>query len=293
MHQDKPFACRYKLFINKYDTMKISNHALYYSNGKKVPQVITPNTSGGYTPQYLVIHYTAATTARSTVNWFMKKIAYASAHLLIDRDGSITQFAPFNKITWHAGQSRWANLYGLNKYSIGIELVNGGKLVKSENSWCCPIDRKKIPANQVMMTTHKNEETENGWHEYTKQQIDAAIEVGALLTSHYHLKDVLGHDDISPFRKTDPGPAFPMSSYRSAILGRKDDDIFIYTTTSTLNIRAGAGTQYEKISKALPKDTKVQVLKVEGNWSFVTVLGKVHGIMDLEGWVYNQYLQQL
>jgi N-acetylmuramoyl-L-alanine amidase len=77
------------------------------------------------------MHYTAATTAASATDWFLRPIAQASAHLLIDKDGAITQFAPFNIITWHAGTSIWHGLIGMNKYSIGIELVNAGRLSKS------------------------------------------------------------------------------------------------------------------------------------------------------------------
>ena len=50
-------------------------------------------------------------------------------------------------------------------------------------------------------------------------QLYAATEVGKLLVDHYNLKDVLGHDDVAPGRKSDPGPAFPMESFRADLIG--------------------------------------------------------------------------
>lgn len=274
-------------------SMKIKKHLLYHDNGKQVSFVDTPNKSGKIKPKYLLMHYTATTSAKSTINWFQKPEAQVSAHLLIDRDGSITQFAPFNVRTWHAGRSSWGALVGLNAHSIGVELVNAGKLMKNDNVWYSPLDRKKIPASQVLYAIHKNEQHAEGWQDYTEAQLEAAMEVGALLVNEYALKDVLGHDDVSPFRKTDPGTAFPMPGFRSRIMGRNDDKRDIFKTTVKLNIREGAGTFFEKVAKPLPPGTELQVLDVDGNWSFVSVLEPVHGIMDLEGWVYSKYLEQL
>ncbi|MBC7850632.1 MAG: N-acetylmuramoyl-L-alanine amidase, partial [Chitinophagaceae bacterium] len=120
--------------------MKIVKHILHGNDGKPVNFVATPNKGGlfaGTFPSYLVMHYTAATTANSAINWFANKNAKASAHLLIARDGTVTQFAPFNTITWHAGDSQWTGLIGLNRYSIGIELVNAGRLQKTGNNYVC------------------------------------------------------------------------------------------------------------------------------------------------------------
>ena len=270
--------------------MKITDHILIGNNNKPVDFQPTPNKGGKFTAQYLVMHYTAATEARGSISWFLSKQAQASAHLLIDRDGTITQFAPFNIITWHAGASQWNGLIGMNKFSIGIELVNGGRLAKSGIAWICAVDKKTVADSDVIIARHKNDSIESGWQTYTEIQLQTAVEVAALLVKTYELKDVVGHEDIAPLRKSDPGPAFPMSSFRSRVMGRKDDEQVVYLTTTEVNIREGAGTQFATLTDALPKKTRVQILKRQGNWSFVEVLDIVNEINDLEGWVFSKYL---
>lgn len=270
--------------------MKILNHLLYANDGKQVSYRATPNKGSKYTPTYLVMHYTAATKAAGSIAWFLKPEAKASAHLVIDKDGTITQFAPFNVVTWHAGASQWNGLKGLNSYSIGIELVNGGKLIKQGGKWVCPVDKESVPDNDVIIAKHKNETVENAWHEYSEKQLAVAIEVAALLVKTYTLKDVIGHDDISPYRKSDPGPAFPKGSFKSKAMGRKDETLDLYKTSTEVNIRKGAGTQFETVTKMLPANTKVTILKREGTWSFVEVLDTVHGLNDIEGWISAKYL---
>ncbi len=270
--------------------MQIKNHLLFNNDGTQVTFKPTPNKGGKYKPEYLVIHYTAATTAASAISWFMKSVAQASAHLLIGRDGSVTQFAPFNIVTWHAGKSQWKGLLNLNQFSIGIELVNAGRLAKSGSKWVCPVDQQKVPDSEVIMGVHKNETKESAWHEYTEKQLEASIEIGALLAKTYGLKDVVGHEDIAPIRKSDPGPAFPMGSFRSKVMGRQDDTLDEYITSSELNIRSGPGSTFNTLIQPMPEGTHVLVLKTEGTWSFVEVLTTVHGIMDLEGWVSSKFL---
>jgi N-acetylmuramoyl-L-alanine amidase len=271
--------------------MKIVNDLLFDNNNKQVNFKQTPNKGGKYTPQYLVMHYTAATEGKGSVSWFMNKDAQASAHLLIDRDGTITQFAPFNIVTWHAGISQWNGLNGLNKHSIGIELVNGGKLAKTGNAWICRVDNKTVPDSDVIIARHKNESAESGWQTYTDIQMQVATEVATLLCKTYQLKDVLGHEDIAPHRKSDPGPAFPMSSFRSKVMGRKNDAPELFHTTTLVNIRAGAGTQFPTLTpEPLAKNVQVLLLKREGNWSFVEVVDTVQGLNDLEGWIASKFL---
>ncbi len=105
--------------------MKIRNHRM-----QGITQVETPNRGGSMEPMYLVFHFTGGRSAASSVEWLCDPRAGASAHLVIGRDGTITQLAPFNVVTWHAGTSHWEGLTGLNSHSIGIEMDNAGRLTK-------------------------------------------------------------------------------------------------------------------------------------------------------------------
>lgn len=200
--------------------MKIANHLLVGAPGENVTFVKSPNYSSGVSPIYLIIHYTAGTTLAAAVSWFQNPQAQASSHLVIDRDGSIVQMVAFNRRAWHAGKSKWGNLDGMNHYSIGIELVNAGKLRKNSSGQWVNWSNKVIPASDVTVEKHKDETSDAGWHEYPEAQLEAATKVGALLHKTYNFTDILGHDDVSPGRKVDPGPLFPINSFRSIVLGR-------------------------------------------------------------------------
>ena len=95
-----------------------------------------------------------------------------SSHLLINRDGSLMQFVPFNKCAWHAGQSSFEGREDCNKFSIGIELEG---------------------------TIKEN---------YTDQQYAILSEIVSLLKREYPVKNVVGHSEVAPGRKKDPGPYF-------------------------------------------------------------------------------------
>lgn len=217
--------CYYLLikFIHVYTNaksliMKISNNFLYGDNGKRVTYIPSPNRGKIDVPKYLMMHYTEATTAASTIEWFQNPSAKVSSHLLIGLNGSITQFVPFNVIAWHAGDSSWDGEISLNKYAIGIELVNAGRLSREGDHWICATDGVTIPADEILMAQHKYETFRSAWQIYSQTQINTAIAVGKVLADYYALTDVLGHDDVAPGRKVDPGPAFPMENFRAAVL---------------------------------------------------------------------------
>jgi AmpD protein len=107
-----------------------------------------------------------------------------SSHLLIDRDGNITQFVPLNKRAWHAGVSEFQGRQRCNDFSIGIELEGADH----------------IP--------------------YTHNQYSALAEVTLDIIGQYPMitqKTIVGHSDIAPGRKTDPGEAFDWNRYRCLI----------------------------------------------------------------------------
>ena len=271
--------------------MKILNHRLHREDGSPYPFRRSPNQSGRITPEFLVMHFTAGGSAESSISWLCNRAAQASAHLVIGRDGSIAQLVSFNRKAWHAGRSTWAGRRGLNSCSIGIELANAGGLNRGgggwKTSWGAPIDESK-----VLQAAHKNGGPVRGWEDYPESQLVVALEVAAVLARHYDLKDVVGHEDIAPGRKTDPGPAFPMASFRGAVLGRAEDEDDAYVTTTKLNIRTGPGTEHDKLAASpLKKGTRLAVLEESGVWRQVDVLDTVGGDNDVHGWVHGRYIK--
>lgn len=122
----------------------------------------------------------------------------------------------------------------------------------------------------MVKARHKHESDVACWHAYTEEQITKGLELAQILAEMYGLKDILGHEDIAPGRKTDPGPAFPLANIRSLVLGRDHDENERYQVVAdTLNIRKGPGIEYEPVSSPLLRGTKLVVLEVRDRWSRV------------------------
>jgi N-acetylmuramoyl-L-alanine amidase len=273
-------------------SLKLVKHRIKSICGKEVPFVRSPNIGGQLEPKYLVIHYTAGQSAEAAVSWLTDRKNKVSAHIVIARDGSITQLVPFNRIAYHAGVSSWDGLQGLNNYSIGIELDNAGRLKRVGDKWRAWFDRE-YSNDEVMEAVHKHGTVPYGWHLYTQAQIESALELGAALFERYDLIDVMGHDDIAPRRKWDPGPAFPMHSFRSRLLGRAVSEPPIFTTVRSLHVRSGPGYQYDKLlAKPLLKGIEVEVIERDGMWCFVDVLEEFEGDMDIQGWVLARHIMR-
>ena len=275
------------------DDMKIKNHRLVNDDDTPVPFKPSPNMGGKVEHQFLVLHFTAGRSAQESVDWLASRNAKASAHVVIGRDGGVTQLVPFDRVAWHAGASSWGDLQGMNGYSLGIELDNAGRLTRHADRWRAWF-RVDYPDSEVVQAVHKHETELCGWHDYTARQIESALEVAGLLMARYGLRDVVGHEDIAPHRKCDPGPAFPMASFRSRLVGRPEDTLPQYRTTAELNIRTGPGVQNPALPGGpLPSGTRVQFLSGEGHWWKVDVQSESGSTLDLEGWVNSRHLQRL
>lgn len=257
--------------------------------GGNVSFVETPNQGGALAPRYLVFHYTAGKSATSSINWLTNPESKASAHIVLGRDGSMTQLAPFNVKTWHAGMSHWDGLSGLNSYAIGIEMENAGPLTKvggKYQAWFGTL----YDEDQVIYARHRLDGEPRWWHAYSEAQIQRALELAQLLVRRYDLKDVIGHDDIAPDRKRDPGPAFPLEHVRASVLGREEEEPERYAVTaSTLNIRSGPGVEFPSVAEPLKKGTVVVLLEKRDRWNKVELAKNG----DIEGWVHNRFLAKI
>ncbi|WP_395645441.1 N-acetylmuramoyl-L-alanine amidase [Terricaulis sp.] len=271
--------------------MRIVRHRLEAEAGESVEWRPTPNVGGVLQPTYLVMHYTAGRGYASSVDWLANPAAKASAHVIVGRDGEIAQLARFDQVTWHAGASRWRGLTGLNAHSIGIELDNAGPLVPEAGgaTWRAWFGGR-YASDVVIEAEHKHGSDYHYWHAFTDVQIAAAQKVAALIVDAYRLIDVVGHDDIAPGRKLDPGPAFPMGAFKSRVLGRESDDLPKGRTIARLNLRRGPGAAFEKSGKVLEPKTDLVIRAEQGSWLAVDVLGD-DGAPRRSGWVHGDYVE--
>lgn len=192
-------------------------------DGEPVTWSPTGNMGGEIAPRIGVMHYTAAPFG-STVATFTDPGSRASAHFVIDETGNVVQMIPTNRRAWHAGRSIYKGVRGVNDFSVGVELVNPGWLRRDvlgnfETWWGDPVD----PAN-VIEAAHRLGSEHRFWHKFTPIQLDSAFALGRALVRDLELEDFVGHEDVSPGRKVDPGAAFPMAGFRGHVLGRELDE---------------------------------------------------------------------
>jgi N-acetylmuramoyl-L-alanine amidase len=273
--------------------MKIINHRLHHDDGTPYAFRASPHTGPVIKPRWLVMHYTASANASGAINWFADPQSKVSAHIVIAKDGTITQCVPFNRRANHAGKSTWKNVVGLNSHSIGIELDGYGFLGEiGPGKW--KFGSKSIPDSDVVVATHKFGSPKGGWPKYPQAQMDAAQELAKLLVKEYALEDVIGHDDISPGRKQDPGPSFPMDSFRAAAKSGTQapgglKPIARFRVKTTLNVRSGPGASNPTVAGSpLQPDTIVRATEDQAGWKRITAEGS-----SVSGWVSAQFLEPI
>ena len=205
--------------------MQINNERLYNDDLTSFPFIRSGNIGGRLrNREFIVIHYTEGQSAAAAIEWLTIPRSQVSSHIVIARDGTITQLVPFDTIAWHAGVSYWKGIRYLNYYSIGIELDNAGRMIRNGNSWRAAF-KKDYPDSEVMEAIHKFDRKPYGWHNYPPEQLQAMIDLCKLLVTQYGIKEILGHDDIRPKAKWDPGPAFPMEYVRVQVFGPQGNAI--------------------------------------------------------------------
>ena len=241
----------------------------------------------GY-PDSIVIHYTSGNDAASSALYLARDEVQASAHLVIGRDGSLYQLLPFDTIGWHAGISSYAGRDSWNNYSIGIELDNAGNLTKTGHQYVAWFGGK-YSGDDVMAAVHRNELTPRYWHVYTQIQIAMCEMICRTLIEKYAISQIVGHEEISPTRKIDPGPAFPLDKFREKLLfhNRKEAELHIpekgVVSIQKLNIRSGAGINHPLVAQPLTAGQAVNITDFVNGWYKVQT--------QIEGWVHASYIQ--
>ncbi len=129
--------------------------------------------------KYLIYHYTGMKNDKSAVKKLTSLNSNVSCHYYITVSGNLIRMVPDLYIAWHAGKSRWRNHKSLNYKSIGIEISNPGH--------------------------------EYGYRKFNHNQVKSIIKISKFIIKKYkiHKKNILGHSDIAPLRKLDPGEKFP------------------------------------------------------------------------------------
>lgn len=260
-----------------------------------VPFDKSPHTGGKLDLRFIVMHYTAGFSALGSVQAI--KDRGLSAHLFVERDGSVIQTVPFNTVAFHAGPSTWRGFDGLNQFSIGIEIANVGFLdQRVAGGWTRSGMSRVFADDQVMVAAHRNGGPTIAWELYPDAQLKAVAEITLALRDAYpEIQEVVGHDDISPRRKTDPGPAFPMARFQSlggaagsGTLADNDLGQFEVVVRDDLNLRGGPGTGFAILAKLLPGQ-KLRVLREDGEWRLVDLQG--NGQPD--GFVHGAFLRRV
>ncbi|TRY32104.1 N-acetylmuramoyl-L-alanine amidase [Aliiglaciecola sp. M165] len=272
--------------------MTITEHKLSGGNAK---YQASPNHGGKFNQSRadtIVIHFTAGSSFDSSVNHLCSEKAKASAHLVIGRGGEVTQLVPFDTIAWHAGRSQWKGRSGLNRFSIGIELDNAGELTKNEAGEFSSWFNRVYSASEVHKGVHRNQSKSSFWHAYSQTQIEKTFEICELLCEVYGITEILGHEEIAPSRKTDPGPAFPLEKLRQSVTTDRaedgaDDEFQMQrektVIASKLNVRSGPGAEFAAISKPLLLGSHVKVIERQGEWSRIE--------FTQTGWVSGRFLR--
>jgi N-acetylmuramoyl-L-alanine amidase len=191
--------------------MKIAAHRL--ADCTYIP---AHSSGGAMTPTIIILHDTAGRLDKfSSVNWFKSEECTTSAHVVIERDGTVVQMVDFNKRAWHAGASEWNGKSNCNAFSIGIEIVNPGKLDKDGRAWFHKKTEKGFTGTKRAKTA---EHGDGWWLPYTPEQIKAVTELcKELVTCYPSITEIVTHWLVSPKRKIDTCPLFPIDAVRSEV----------------------------------------------------------------------------
>jgi len=264
--------------------MKIENHLLVDNN---ITKISCPKNKISFNNlDTIIIHFTAGSSAISSAHYLATDDLKASAHLVIGQVGDIYQLVSFDTIAWHAGTSYYNGRSGFNKYSIGIEIDNAGELIKIGDTYQSYFG-KIYTEDEVISAYHRNDPTKKVryWQKYTDKQIQLVEQICELLIKEYDITKILGHEEIAPDRKIDPGPAFPLDELRFKMFNKQLTNLTTdlgEVTALALHIRSAPNIVAEQIFRPLKRGTKVKILEEFGAWYKVE--------LPIIGWVSKKYI---
>ena len=182
----------------------ISNYSPNFNSTKRKPNQI----------KFLIFHYTGMKKESDAIKKLIDFRSNVSCHYFIKKRGDTLVIVPDLYISWHAGKSRWKHYKSLNKYSIGIEISNPGH--------------------------------DFNYHKFSENQINSIIKLSKFLIKKYKIKseNVLGHSDIAPERKKDPGEKFPWRELAKQKIG-------LWHSLSTKKLKKNRKIKLDIISKKL------------------------------------------
>lgn len=273
------------------DYIDIENHLLkgnvFENEIKFYP---TPNQGGTIKPSLIVIHHTGGSLAKfNSVKYLQNSSSKASAHIVIEYDGTISQMVAFNKKAWHAGVSSYNGVKNVNDFSIGIEIVNPGKLNSEGKSYFGTSFK-----DYELKETSLKESPYHGaglWLPFSKEQESSLITLCKELCKNYKIENIVGHYDIAPGRKFDPIPLFNFKELKEIVFGRNCSTSQVRNIVN-LNLRSLRNLSKDSIIDTIPKNTPLEVLKFqfdENNEKWFLVEVVINGV-EKSGWVLGEYL---
>ena len=162
--------------------------------------------------KFLIFHYTGMKKESDAIKKLTNFKSNVSCHYFIKQKGETLKMVPDLYVAWHAGKSQWKKYKSLNKYSIGIEISNPGHNF--------------------------------GYNKFSKKQIQSLIRLSKILIKKYKIepKNILGHSDIAPERKKDPGEKFPWKELTKKRIG-------LWHSISLRKLKKNRGIKLNKTSE--------------------------------------------
>ena len=281
--------------------MRLKNHRV-----EGVPFIPAKLTGGLIAPEIVVLHDTAGRLDKFNSRDYLATTTKASVHFVVERDGTVSQLVPTNRRAGHAGQSSYHGRSDCNAFSIGIEIVNPGKMTRGVSGsvlswWGQDFGHGGAVGGYTLADIETPQHGKGCWMSYTPEQIEAVTELlEALFAGIPTLKDITTHWYVSPGRKVDTNPLFPLDSLRARILGRDDPAIVAAEAASVevdggnlVEIEAPSGLNFRawpsfnpNVIAQIPDGTVVPVNR-EGvfsgrHWLNVTYAGR-------DGWIVASY----